>query len=113
MQVVLYLLKKPVGNFDFSGGIRYDTRIEHVKDLYTNAQGEKLPGPETGSVQRFSAFDTTFSGISGSLGATWQISKVFLRNSIFQEDTDPQTLPSWAPMACMREHSGTNWEIRI
>jgi iron complex outermembrane receptor protein len=66
-----------VGNFDISGGIRYDTRIEHVKDLYTNAQGEKLPGPETGSIQRFSAFDKTFPGISGSLGATWQISKVF------------------------------------
>jgi iron complex outermembrane receptor protein len=71
------LVKKPVGNFDFSGGIRYDTRIEHVKDLYTNAQGEKLPGPEPGSLQRFSAFNTTFSGISGSIGATWQISKAF------------------------------------
>ncbi len=71
------LIKKTMGNFDISGGIRYDTRIEHVKDLYTNAQGERLPGPEPGSIHRFSAFDKTFSGISGSLGATWQISKVF------------------------------------
>ena len=71
------LVKKPVGNFDFSGGIRYDTRFEQVKDLYINAQGEKIPGPEPGSLHRFSAFNTTFSGISGSLGATWQISKAF------------------------------------
>jgi iron complex outermembrane recepter protein len=71
------LVKKPVGNFDFSGGIRYDTRIEHVKDLYINAMGERVPGPEPGAQQRFSAFNTTFSGISGSMGATWQISKAF------------------------------------
>lgn len=71
------LVKKPLGNFDFSGGIRYDTRIEHVKDLYINALGEKVAGPEPGSSQRFSAFNPTFSGISGSLGATWQISKAF------------------------------------
>ncbi len=45
------LVKKPVGKFDFSGGIRYDTRIEHGKDLYVNAQGEKVPGSEAGSVQ--------------------------------------------------------------
>jgi iron complex outermembrane receptor protein len=71
------LVKKPVGNFDFSGGIRYDSRIEHAKDLYINSLGERVPGPEPGSLQRFSAFNTTFSGISGSIGATWQISKAF------------------------------------
>jgi iron complex outermembrane recepter protein len=71
------LVKKPVGNFDFSGGIRYDSRSEHSKDLYINALGEKLPGPEPGSLQQFSAFNATFSGISGSIGATWQISKAF------------------------------------
>ncbi len=71
------LVKKPVGNFDFSGGIRYDTRIEHGKDLYVNASGERIPGKEPGSMQQFSAFDATFSGISGSIGATWQISKAF------------------------------------
>jgi iron complex outermembrane recepter protein len=71
------LVKKPVGKFDFSGGIRYDTRIEHVQDLYVNALGEKVPGPEAGSVKRFSAFNATFSGISGSMGVTWQISKAF------------------------------------
>jgi iron complex outermembrane recepter protein len=71
------LVKKPVGNFDFSGGIRYDMRFENSEDLYTNEQGEKVPGNQPGSLQRFSAFNTTFSGLSGSIGATWQISKSF------------------------------------
>jgi iron complex outermembrane receptor protein len=71
------LVKKLAGNFDFSGGIRYDTRIEHVKELYVNADGEKVPGSESGARQRFASFNTTFSGISGSIGATWQISKDF------------------------------------
>jgi iron complex outermembrane receptor protein len=72
-----FLVKKPIGNFDLSGGFRYDTRTEHGEDLYINAQGEKVPGPEPGSLQRFSSFSSTFSGISGSLGATWKISKAF------------------------------------
>ncbi len=71
------LVKKPVGNIDISGGIRYDSRIEHLKELYTGASGEKVSGTETGSSLRFSAFNTAFSGISGSIGATWQISKAF------------------------------------
>jgi len=71
------LAKKSLVNFDFSGGIRFDTRMEQGKDLYTNNQGEKVSGGEPGALHRFSAFHTTFTGISGSLGATWQISKSF------------------------------------
>ena len=108
------LIKKTMGNFDISGGLRYDSRIEHAEDLYTNAQGEKLPGPETGSIQRFSAFDRTFSGISGSLGATWQISKVFFTKfNISTRIQISKHCRAGLQMACMREHSGTNWEIRI
>jgi iron complex outermembrane receptor protein len=71
------LVKKPVGNFDFSSGIRYDIRVEHGKALYVNDSGERVSGSEPGSVQQFSAFNSTFSGMSGSVGATWQISKAF------------------------------------
>jgi iron complex outermembrane recepter protein len=70
------LVKKSFGKFDLSGGLRYDSRIENGKDLYLNSQGDVLTGPEPGSVQRFSAFHSSFSDLSGSLGSTWQISKV-------------------------------------
>jgi iron complex outermembrane receptor protein len=35
-----------------------------------------MSDPEPGSTHRFSAFHSSFSGIAGSLGATWQITKV-------------------------------------
>lgn len=73
---VFSILKKSFGNFDLSGGLRYDTRSEHGKDLYVNSVGAKIQLPEDGSVHRFIDFKTTFTGISGSIGATWQISKI-------------------------------------
>jgi iron complex outermembrane recepter protein len=73
---VFSILKKSSGKFDFSGGIRYDTRIEHGKDLYVNSEGEKIEIPVDNSIHQFADFKTTFAGVSGSIGATWQISKI-------------------------------------
>jgi iron complex outermembrane recepter protein len=98
------LVKKPVGNFDLSGGIRYDTRVEHVKDLYLDALGEKVPGPEPGVIQRFSAFNANFSGVSGSMGATWQISKaVFTKFNISRG----YRAPNIAELGSNGVHEGT------
>jgi len=71
------LVKKTFGNIDISGGVRFDNRNEQGKDLYLSTQGRKIKIPEEGSVQKFAAFNTSFSGFSGSIGATWQISRAF------------------------------------
>jgi iron complex outermembrane recepter protein len=73
---VFSILKKSLGKFDLSGGLRYDTRTEHGKELFVNSDGAKVEFPGEGSIHKFSDFKTTFSGISGSLGATWQISNI-------------------------------------
>jgi len=73
---VFSILKKSFGKFDVSGGLRYDNRTEHGKDLYVDSDGAKIETPEEGSIHQFTAFKTTFRGISGSIGATWQISKI-------------------------------------
>ena len=72
---VFSILKKSFGRFDFSGGLRYDTRTEHGMDLYVNTQGAKVDLPGAGSIHQFIGFKTTFTGVSGSIGATMQISK--------------------------------------
>lgn len=69
------VVKKAVGQLDISAGLRYDIRNEHGKDLYLNSEGIPLNIPVAGSVHRFAAFNSVFSGISGSAGATFQISK--------------------------------------
>lgn len=74
----IYLLaRKSLGKFDISGGFRFDHRAIDGNDLYLNDEGEKVSVNEEGSSQKFAAFSSIFSGFSGSLGTTWQISDAF------------------------------------
>jgi len=71
------IVKKRVGPVDISGGLRFDSRSQNACELYLDAEGAKVSSATEGAVRRFPAFDTRFSGWSGSLGATWQISRSF------------------------------------
>ena len=80
---VFITAKKTINKLDISGGLRYDIRTEKGKDLYLNANGEKVNSTDTGSYHQFSVFNSTFSGISGSIGASYQFSeKVFSKINI-------------------------------
>ena len=67
--------KKTVGKVDISGGIRFDNRSETGDALYLNAAGSKTTANDPAATERFAAFSTRFGGISGSLGASWQVSE--------------------------------------
>lgn len=74
------IIKKSFKKLDFSGGIRYDLRLEKTNDLYLNSAGEKTEIPDSSSYHQFNAFTGNFSGISGSIGASYQFSeKVFAK----------------------------------
>ena len=80
---VFAIASKKLGSFDFSGGIRYDRRLEMSEDLYLNAKGVAVASSEPGATKRFSAFNQSFKGISGSIGATYQINEsVFTKLNI-------------------------------
>lgn len=66
--------RKTLGNFDISGGLRYDTRSENGKDLYLNADGEITNENDPDAYHQFNAFNSNYNGVSGSLGATYQFS---------------------------------------
>jgi len=72
---IFAIANKKIGKLDLSGGIRFDTRSETGKALYLNENGNVVSASETGATKRFQAFDQTFDGITGSLGATYQISE--------------------------------------
>jgi len=72
---IFAIANKKIGKLDLSGGIRFDTRSETGKALYLNENGDVVSASETGATKRFQAFDQTFDGITGSLGATYQISE--------------------------------------
>jgi iron complex outermembrane receptor protein len=67
--------KKTWGKLNISGGLRYDKRSETGDDLYLNLEGEKTTFLDASSTQRFAGFSSNFGGISGSLGATYQLSE--------------------------------------
>lgn len=75
------LITKTIGKLDLSGGARYDTRIFRNDAMYTR------PNPQTGFDMQvnlpdtlqadhpFYSFNHTFSGISASFGATYNVTK--------------------------------------
>jgi len=72
---VFVIGKKSWGKLNVSGGLRYDKRFETGDALYLNAGGEKTTVSDPSSTQRFAGFSSNFGGISGSLGATYQLSE--------------------------------------
>lgn len=71
---VFAIAKKNFDKLDISGGLRYDSRTEHGKELFLNAEGAKVENNGFGT-QKFTAFNSTFTGVSGSIGATYQFSE--------------------------------------
>ncbi len=72
---IFAIANKKIGKLDISGGIRFDTRSETGKALFLNEDGGVALASDANATQRFSAFDQTFKGTTGSLGATYQISE--------------------------------------
>ncbi|MEP6645660.1 MAG: TonB-dependent receptor [Saprospiraceae bacterium] len=80
---VFVTAKKTIGNFDISGGVRYDSRSEKGKDLFLNADGEIANGNDPNAYHQFNAFSSNYNGVSGSIGATYQFSEnVFTKLNI-------------------------------
>jgi iron complex outermembrane receptor protein len=81
-----FVVKKSFGKLDLSGGARYDTRsfsgqaayIDTTRAFYPTLYTGANPGSTPNVTQQFSALNKTFSGVSGSLGATYNFSDAFL-----------------------------------
>lgn len=71
---VFAIAKKSWGKVNLSGGLRFDNRSQTGDALYLNADGEKTSESNPDASLRFAGFTRNFSGISGSLGATYQLS---------------------------------------
>ena len=81
-----FIIKKSFGKLDLDGGLRYDTRSISAKAAYLDTAVAYFPSLYTGPnptttanvAQQFSAFSKTFSGTTGSFGATYNFSDHFL-----------------------------------
>ena len=104
-------IKKSFEKLDLSAGIRYDTRSFKNDEMYTTANpqtgfGMQVTPPDTaGSKKVFSAYKHTFSGLSGSLGATYSLSdNFFLKANIARG----YRAPNISEISANGIHPGTN-----
>jgi iron complex outermembrane receptor protein len=69
---VFAFTQKSFERIHVSGGLRYDLRQVNIDPLYLDDEGS--PADTSGSV-KFREFSTTFSNISASIGASYQVHK--------------------------------------
>ena len=73
-------IKKTIVDLEIAGGLRYDVRSFTNKNLFTKPDGvtgfdKPVSGADTaGADHPFSAYQHTFSGVSGSLGLSYRFS---------------------------------------
>lgn len=104
--------KKTFGKLDIAGGVRYDVRSFHNDELYTKSNpvsGFDMPVSDTdtvGAYKPFSNYSHTFSGVSGSIGATYNFSeKVSVKANISRGFRTPNI----AEISANGVHPGTNF----
>jgi iron complex outermembrane receptor protein len=81
-----FIVKKSFGKLDLSAGARYDVRsfngqpayIDTLSGKYPQLYAGNNPGSAPGVYSQFTALNKTFSGFSGSFGATYNLSDEFL-----------------------------------
>jgi iron complex outermembrane recepter protein len=74
---IFTIAKKTFNKLSIAGGLRYDNRTLHGDDLFLDSSGLKVPTGTADAVHRFTAYKSDFSGISGSIGATYDFTKSF------------------------------------
>jgi len=93
------LVTKTIKKLDLSAGIRYDTRFFKNDPMYTRPDpltglDKQVSAPDTAMADHpFYGFKQSFSGITGSIGATYNISgKVLVKSNIARGFRAPNVL---------------------
>ncbi len=80
------IIMKSIGKLDISGGIRFDNRwfseqaayIDTIVPFFPSLYNGTNPANASNVVKQFPAFSKDFSGVSGSMGATFNFTESFL-----------------------------------
>ena len=105
-------LKKTAGKLDVSAGVRFDSRSFSNDAMYTASNPvtgfdmEVTPPDTTGADKPFSNYKHTFSGLSGSLGATYNFTENFLIKANIARG---YRAPNIAEISANGVHPGTNF----
>ncbi len=67
------ILQKDIRSLTLSGGLRYDITHFTGDPMQLDASGNIVPDGTPGATVQFTGFDNTYSGWSGSIGASYQL----------------------------------------
>jgi iron complex outermembrane receptor protein len=105
------LIKKTFSRLDIAGGVRYDARSFNNSALYTSpdpVSGFEKPvyGADTvGAANPFHNYKHTFTGFSGSVGATYNVSEKFALKANISRG---YRAPNISEISANGVHPGTN-----
>lgn len=99
------IAKKSWDKWTLSGGLRYDIRNEHGNDLWLDGDDKRIEKPDTTSQHLYTAFHSKFHGISGSIGATYQINDILYTKVNFSKGF---RAPNIAELSANGVHEGTS-----
>ncbi len=72
---VFSIAKRTFDKLTVTGGLRFDSRLLHGKDMFTDSMGVRLGVQNSKSIHRFTDYHSDFSGVSGSIGLAYDFSK--------------------------------------
>lgn len=96
--------QKTFKKLTLAGGLRFDNRTMNVKQLYLNDDGEPVAAADAHSTLKFAHFTRDFSGLSGSVGLSYQLSKI---NTLKFNFSSGFRAPNAAELASNGKHEGT------
>ncbi len=67
------IANKKIGKLNISGGLRYDTRKFRGYDDYVDINGSHVAAGDSSAIHQFQGYNSNFNGVSGSIGATYQL----------------------------------------
>ena len=101
---IFAIAHKKWDNFDLSGGLRLDNRSENADALFLNSNEEAVAATNPDAEVRFAAFNRSFTGGSGSVGLSYQVSeKVYSKLNISRG----YRAPNIAELGSNGVHEGT------
>src|SRR5690606_16866265 len=101
---VFAFVKKELGSLHLSGGLRVDYRHLHSQALFFTEQDEFTTNPAEAAETKFSSFKTSFSNVSGSMGATYSLTdKLSVKANLARGFRSPNI----AELASNGRHEGT------
>lgn len=96
--------QKTFNKLTLAGGLRFDNRNLKTKQLYLNENEEVTNGPSEDSELKFAAFKKNYSGISGSIGLSYQTDK---NSTLKLNFSQGYRSPNIAELASNGKHEGT------